>query len=187
MTGTEGHCSRHVLQSGRRLALLLAFTALPLLAPAALSQERVNAYDAINDRWCLSAIHRIQDDVESRKGGDIQDVLIESPQEADAAAGSPVPGRQKRLWFNLNTLWSRRKATDVAAKANDRIMSSPLLVKSYADALQSACPDVGSVVFYMWEFGIGWSVGADGRLMKDRCVLPSQDRKRLIWGEIPCS
>jgi hypothetical protein len=62
------------------------------------------------------------------------------------------------------------QATQQAHNANLALTSSPQLAKKYAEHVLSACPDVGSVVFYMWEWGVGWSVGSDSNLVQDRCV-----------------
>lgn len=156
-----------------------------ILCCSAGAQERKPAYEAIKNVNCLNAIHQVHSDVENRLAGEVQSLEIFSPADESDAARSPLVERQKRLIFNLNTKWSRRQATERAHNANESLVSSPLLAKKHAETIMADCPDVGSVVFYMWEYGVGWSTGRDGMLVRDRCVLPSEKRLR-IWGEMDC-
>ncbi len=154
---------------------------------SAIANERVSAYESVKDARCLNAIHQVHSDVENRLRGDLQDVQIYSPASENPAAASPISDRQMRIVFNLNTQWSRGlQATNQAHSANAALTNSPSLVKKYAEQVISACPEVGSVVFYMWEWGTGWSVGSGNKLVQDRCVYPSQGRSFYIWGEIGC-
>jgi len=159
-----------------------------LMPHPSLAEDRASAYESIKDTRCINSIHQVHSDVENRLGGNIQDVQVYAPMLENPTAASPVPERQKRIVFNLNTQWSRGlQATQQAHNANQAITSSPQLVKKYAEQIIAACPEAGSVVFYMWEWGTGWSVGADSRLIQDRCVYPSQGRSFYIWGEIGCT
>jgi len=159
-----------------------------LFPKPSLADEPASAYEIITDVRCINAIHQVHSDVENRLGGDIQAVQLHIPMLDSPAAASPVPERQKRVVFNLNTQWSRGpQATQRAHNANQAITYSPRLVRNYAEKVIASCPEVGSVVFFMWEWGAGWSLGADSRLVQDRCVYPSQGRSFYIWGEIGCS
>jgi hypothetical protein len=166
----------------------LALSMASLAGRSAFANGRASAYESIKDPRCLNAIHQVHSDIENRLGGDLQDVQIYSPASESPAAASPIPERQQRIVFNLNTQWSRGlQATQQAHNANQALTSSPQLTKKYTEQVLSACPDVGSVVFYMWEWGVGWSVGSDSNLVQDRCVYPSQGRSFYIWGEIGCT
>jgi hypothetical protein len=180
-------------------ALILAMKASALIAAASLTlasllpqpslaDEPASAYEIIKDVRCINAMHQVHSDVENRLGGDIQGVELNVPMLDSPAAASPVLERQKRIVFNLNTQWSRGpQATQRAHNANQAITNSPQLVRNYAEKVIASCPEVGSVVFFMWEWGAGWSLGADSRLIQDRCVYPSEGRSIYIWGEVGCS
>lgn len=150
--------------------------------------ERRSAYVAMTDARCVSAIHRVHSDVENRLQGNIDDVTLYAPREESPAAVSPVPSRQMRIQFELKTQWSRGlPANKEAHDANIALTNSPMLVKKYAQQIIADCSDVGSVVFYMWEWGTGWSVSADSGLVQDRCVYPSNGYRSLVWGEMGCA
>lgn len=172
--------------------LLVLVIALPVSA-----QGRDDAYAAISDARCVNEIHKVQSDVENRVGGAVGDVTYYDPslQETDspyeksnARKISPVPTRQMQVNFNLLSTMSRgRQASAKEEGRNSSIVSSPALTKAYADTIIASCADVGSVRFWLWEYGISWSVDSDGRTIRDRCVdVETWERRPLVWGEMLC-
>jgi hypothetical protein len=81
----------------------LALAMASLAGRSAFANERASAYESIKDPRCLNAIHQVHSDIENRLGGDLQDVQIYSPASESPAAASPIPDRQHRIVFNLNT------------------------------------------------------------------------------------
>jgi len=99
-----------------------------------------------------------------------------------------MPQRQMQINFDFLTENSRgRQANPTENRKNSSIVSSPNLTKKYALQIMSACTNVGSVRFWMWEYGISWSVDRIGQITQDRCIdYETWQRRPLVWGEMLC-
>ena len=168
-----------------------------LYAPPLFAQDRRDAYATINDPTCINAIHQVHSDIENRVGGAVGEVTYYDPsqqstdspnEKSNARILSPVPQRQMQINLNLLTQNSRgRQASPKEDSKNSSIVSSPNLTRKYAVQIIAACPDVGSVRFWMWEWGVSWSVDGSGGVTRDRCVDPEiWQRRPLVWGEMLC-
>ena len=188
--------------------LSTAMKSIPLIAVVALflegisavpvyAQGRKDAYTAITNLKCSSAIHQVHSDIENRVGGVVGEVSYYDPsrqttdsadEKSNARVLSPIPQRQMQVNFDFLTTMSRgRQASPKESGKNSSIVSSPNLTKKYAFQVINACPDVGSVRFWMWEWGISWSVDGSGTLTRDRCVdYETWQRRPLVWGEMLC-
>jgi hypothetical protein len=169
------------------------FVTLTLITTGvAQGQEPISAYEVIKDAACISAIHQVHSDIENRLKGKVQQVTYNSAVEGNPAVLPPIATRKMQVTFDLNTKWSRGGggANEEAHNANIALTASPQLARQYADLIVSSCDDVGSVVIYMYEWGVGWSVGNNMKLIQDRCFYPLgarvQTRTSLSWGEMPC-
>lgn len=180
--------------------LMIAVTTLVLegvsVAPL-FAQDRRDAYATITDPTCISAIHQVHSDIENRVGGAVGEVTYYDPsqqstdspnEKSNVRILSPVPQRQMQINLDLLTQNSRgRQASPTEGAKNSSIVSSPNLTKKYAVQIISACPDVGSVRFWMWEWGVSWSVDGSGTVTRDRCVnYETWERRPLVWGEMLC-
>ena len=163
----------------------------------ALSQDRDDAYALVTNPKCISAIHKVHSDIENRIGGAVGDVTFYDPskqltdslnEKSNARVLSPIPSRQMRINFGLLSTGSRgRQASAQQQDKNSSLKSSPALTRKYAEQILSACSDVGSVRFWLWEYGISWSVDSSGQPVRDRCVdYETWQRRPLVWGEMLC-
>jgi len=162
------------------------------------AQDRPDAYATIRDPVCINSIHKVHSDIDSRIGGLIGNVsyydpstqLTDSPYEkSNARVLSPIPSKQMQIKFGLLSTMSRgMQATIKQAEKNSSIIGSPDLTKKYAEQIISSCENVGSVRFWLWEYGISWSVDNNGQVLRDRCVdYDTWERRPLIWGEMFCT
>ena len=174
-----------------------AFLLALLVTLPAFARDREDAYTAISDPRCVNEIHKVQSDIENRIGGAVGDVTYYDPsrQETDspyeksnARIISPIPSRQMLVNFGLLSTMSRgRQASAKEQGRNISIVSSPTLTKAYADQIISSCGNAGSVRFWLWEYGISWSVDSGGKTVRDRCVnYETWERRPLVWGEMLC-
>lgn len=168
-----------------------------LFSSTAFAQDRQDAYASITNPVCISAIHNVHGDIENRIGGAVGEVtyydpssqVTDSPNEkSNARVVSPIPGRQMQINFGLLSAMSRgRQATQQQADKNSSLLRSPDLTKKYAERIASACSDVGSVRFWLWEYGISWSIDSNNEMTRDRCVdYDTWQRRPLVWGEMLC-
>ena len=173
--------------------ILQVLSTLPIAA-----QDQKDAYSAMSDTQCISAIHTVHSDIDNRIGGAVGEVSYSDPsrQETDspyeksnARKVSPMPSRQMQINFDLLSTMSRgRQASNAQAEKNTALVSSPSLTKQYTEQILAACADVGSVRFWMWEYGISWSVDSSGQISRDRCVdIETWERRPLVWGEMTCT
>ena len=175
----------------------LAVTGLILTSPFAHAQNSQDAYSAISDPKCINAIHKVHSDIENRIGGAVGDVtyydpseqMTDSPNEkSNARIVSPIPSRQMQINFGLLSTMSRgRQATLKQADKNASLISSPALTRKYSEQILYSCSNTGSIRFWLWEYGISWSVDNNGQVMRDRCVdYETWQRRPLVWGEMLC-
>jgi hypothetical protein len=161
------------------------------------SQPRDDAYTAIGNPKCISAIHQVHSDIENRIGGVVGDVtyydpsaqMTDSPNEkSNSRVVSPISSRQMRINFGLLSTMSRgRQATVQQQDKNSSLISSPALTKKYTEQILYSCADIGSVRFWLWEYGISWSIDNSGQAVRDRCVdYETWQRRPLVWGEMLC-
>jgi len=176
--------------------LIILFKILSALPVSA--QGAPDAYSAISDQQCISAIHKVHSDMENRVGGGVGEVSYYDPsrqttdspyEKSNARKVSPVPSRQMQINFGLLSTMSRgRQASKAQEEKNSAIVSSPSLTKNYTEQILGACAEVGSVSFWLWEYGIGWSIDGKGELTQDRCVdAETWERRPLVWGEMLCT
>ena len=181
----------------RRVTALATILLTQVAALPALSQPRDDAYSVIANPKCISAIHQVHSDIENRVGGAVGEVtyydpsrqVTDSPNErTNARILSPIPQRQMLINFDFLTEYSRgRQASPRESGKNSSIVSSPGLTREYTLKIINACPDVGSVRFWMWEWGISWSVDGSGTVTRDRCInYETWQRRPLVWGEMLC-
>ena len=181
----------------RRAGAVATLLMANLATTPALSQEWDDAYTAITNPKCISAIHQVHSDIENRIGGAVGDVtyydpsaqMTDSPNEkSNARVVSPIPSRQMRINFGLLSTMSRGKQASAQQQdKNSSLISSPALTKKYTELVLSSCADAGSVRFWLWEYGISWSIDNSGQAVRDRCVdYETWQRRPLVWGEMLC-
>ena len=162
------------------------------------AQVAEDGYSTIRNTSCISAIHRVHSDIENRIGGAVGDVtyydpsrqMSDSPYEkSNARIISPIRSRQMQIKFVLLSTMSRgRQASIIQEGKNSSIVSSLRLTKKYTYEIIAACTDVGSVRFWLWEYGVSWSVDGSGQITRDRCVdSETWQRRPLVWGEMLCT